>query len=43
MGDNAQPSLADEIAALESNDKVDRELEAMKRELDERKTTNEQL
>jgi phage shock protein A len=43
MGDSAQPSLADEIAALESNDKVDRELEAMKRELDERKTTNEQL
>ncbi|MBW8754839.1 MAG: phage shock protein PspA [Sphingomonadales bacterium] len=33
MGDTPQPSLADEIAALESGDKVDRELEAMKREL----------
>lgn len=37
----AQPSLAEEIAALESNDKVDRELEALKRELGNRSTPEE--
>jgi phage shock protein A len=31
LGDVPQASLADEIAALETNDRVDRELEAMKR------------
>ena len=39
LGDAAQPTLAEEIAALESNDKVDRELEAMKRERDNSRTT----
>ena len=33
LADNAKPSLADEIAALASGDKVDEELEAMKRAL----------
>ena len=41
LGDKAQPTLADEIAALESSDKVDRELEAMKRELGNRTTPDE--
>jgi phage shock protein A len=41
LGDSAPPSLADEIAALENNDKVDRELEAMKRELGNRPTSND--
>ena len=40
LGDAAQPTLAEEIAALESNDKVDRELEAMKRELGDRTAPN---
>ncbi|WP_417603730.1 phage shock protein PspA [Novosphingobium anseongense] len=39
-GNGAQPSLADEIAALESNDKVDRELEALKRKLGDRDPSN---
>ncbi|WCT78950.1 phage shock protein PspA [Novosphingobium humi] len=33
LADNAKPTLADEIAALASGDKVDEELEAMKRAL----------
>ena len=33
LGSRGQPTLAEEIAALESNDKVDRELEALKRKL----------
>jgi phage shock protein A len=41
LGDTPQPSLADEIAALETSDKVDRELEAMKRELGHRSTPGE--
>jgi phage shock protein A len=30
LADSAQPSLAEEIAALESSDKVEKELEALK-------------
>lgn len=41
LGGKAQPSLADEIAALESNDKVDKELEALKRELGNRSTASD--
>jgi phage shock protein A len=41
LGNGAQPSLSDEIAALETNDKVDRELEAMKRERGSRATSDE--
>ena len=33
LAENAKPSLADEISALATNDKVDEELEAMKRAL----------
>jgi phage shock protein A len=33
IADQSQPTLADEIAALESSDKIDEELEAMKRAL----------
>jgi phage shock protein A len=33
IADQSQPSLADEISALESSDKIDEELEAMKRAL----------
>jgi len=33
IADQSQPSLADEIAALEGSDKIDEELEAMKRAL----------
>jgi phage shock protein A len=33
LADGAQPNLADEIAALAGQDKVDEELEAMKRAL----------
>ena len=33
LADSAQPNLADEIAALAGQDKVDEELEAMKRAL----------
>ena len=40
LGSRGQPSLADEIAALESTDKVDRELEALKRKLGERDASN---
>ena len=41
LGESAPPSLADEIAALETSDKVDRELEAMKRELGSRPGSDE--
>jgi phage shock protein A len=33
LADNSKPSLADEIAALAGQDKIDEELEAMKRQL----------
>ncbi|MCB2080867.1 MAG: phage shock protein PspA [Novosphingobium sp.] len=33
LGDKGQPTLAEEIAALETNDKVEKELEAMKQSL----------
>jgi len=33
IADEGKPSLADEIAALEGSDKIDEELEAMKRAL----------
>jgi len=33
IADQTQPSLADEIAALEGSDKIDEELEEMKRAL----------
>jgi phage shock protein A len=42
LGGKTEPSLADEIAALETGDKVDRELEAMKRELGDRAAPKEQ-
>jgi phage shock protein A len=41
LGDSAQPSLAEEIAALETSDKVDRELEAMKRDLGNRPASDQ--
>lgn len=37
LADNAKPSLADEIAALAGQDKIDEELEAMKRALNSQK------